>query len=597
MMKKTLLAALLATVSSTICAQNITSIYFIGDSLTDTGQLGSRFTTNPGNVWSHYFAEKNGLRADPSGQGGTNLAVGGARVSVNELADPTLPIGPSNPVLPAMTSQLEQLLAVKKGQLESDAIYSVWGGANDLFAVVQDPLQAPMILMDSVVNQVGIIDSLHKHGARYILVGDIPDLGKTPEFAGIPVVSDIATLLSSTYNQGLALGLASSQANIIPLTISGLLTEVMADPTTYGFSNVTDAACSTSSLYCGPAQLVSADADQTHLYADGVHPSSKAHQAIAQYADAVFSAGTVVGMLGATANQAGLSQMQRIDRRLSLTQANTEQGVQVWAEGAALFSNGSHERSQVHGTNGSGSLGISKQVNQWTMGTYLHYDRIDSTLSSSSLQQKRFAGGLYGRWADANTWVNAQLYYADLDTRLDRHVDIGAAHRDHHSKAKGHQAGGRISAGYNWQHGSVTHGPLLGLNLQKAKIKALAEQATSSSSMRFAAQTQNSLQSSLGYQLSVAVNPDWSVYASAQWLHEFKKANKEVGAGMQTGLYSDRAFYLPTQTKLAKNTGVFELGASGRLTKQWDVNAGISMQTANAPNAQNSVYLGTAYRF
>lgn len=597
-MKKTLLAALLATISSSLVAQSVDNIYFIGDSLTDSGQLGSRFTTNPGQVWSDYLAQKLGAQTGPSSQGGTNFAVGGARVAVDVALDPTRPPGEMNLVLPAMTTQLEQLLTVSNGRLDPNALYAVWGGANDLFAAVSDMAAGPEIIQNSIMGQAGIINQLHEQGAKHILVADIPDLGQTPEFSAMPPsVVGMASQLSADYNQNLALVLQSSKANIIPLNISGLLNEVVLDPQTYGFSNVKDTACTVpSSLYCGPEQLVEPGADQNYLYADGVHPSSGAHAAIAEYAASVLSAGSVAGVAGLTANQAGLSQMQHIDRRLLNSSPN--QGVEFWAEGAAVFANGSQGQSKIDGTNGSGSIGISQQRQQWTLGTYLHYDKKDSRLQSShDLQQKRLAGGLYTRWSEGNTWVNAQIYYADLDTKIDRYVNIGAAQRQHHSKADGYQLGGRLSAGYNWQQGNVTHGPIVAINAQKSKIKALNEQGLNSSAMHFDAQTQKSLQSSLGYQLSVAINPSWSVYASGQWLHEFKKPNEQISARLQTGNYAGRQFNLATHNKFAKNTGVFDLGATGHLTKQWQLNAGLSVQTANSINAQNSVYVGTAYRF
>lgn len=598
-MNKKLLVMLLATASSNLAAQSVNSIYFIGDSLTDSGQLGARFTTNPGQVWSQYLAQQLGADAAPSSQGGTNFAVGGARVAVETSLDPTQPPGATNPVVPAMTTQLDQLLAVTGGRLDRSALYAVWGGANDLFAVTQDISAGPAIIQQSIMGQSGIINTLHQRGAQYIMVADIPDLGQTPEFSGSPITAAIASDLTNTYNQGLAAVLKTSQANIIPLNISGLLNEVMRDPQAYGFTNVTDPACTvSSSIYCGPNQLVSPDAAKTYLYADGIHPTSGAHAAIADYAASVVSAGTVMGQLGVIASQAGLSQMQRIDRRLLMTPSGSESGLQVWAEGAAIFANGSQGNSKIDGTNGSGSLGISQQFNQWTIGTYLHYDKQDSRLKSShDLKQKRVAGGLYGRWAENNIWVNGQVYYADLDSKVNRYVTIASGQREHHSKANGYQFGGRISAGYDWQHGAITHGPLVALSTQKTKVKALNEQGVNSSAMRFDAQTQNSVQSSLGYQLSLAVNPDWSVYASGQWLHEFKKAKEQLGASLQTGHFAGRQFNLATQGNTVKNTGLFELGASGQLSKQWQLNAGVAVETANTVNAQNTVYVGTAYRF
>ncbi|NHC60297.1 autotransporter domain-containing protein [Paenalcaligenes suwonensis] len=597
-MNKKILAMLLATVSSSVAAQSVNSIYFIGDSLTDSGQFGSRFTTNPGQVWSQYLAQQLGVEALPSSQGGTNFAVGGARVAVGSQLDPLQPPGPMNPPVPAMTDQLTQILAVSGGRLDQDALYAVWGGANDLFAVTQDINAGPAIIQQSIMGQAGIIQSLHEQGAQYIMLADIPDLGQTPEFAGSPMTSAIASDLTKTYNQGLAAALENSPANIIPLNISGLLNEVMQDPQAYGFTNVTDMACTVASLLCGPDQLVSPDAAQTYLYADGVHPTSGAHAAIADYAMSVVSAGTVMGQLGPIASQAGLSQMQRIDRRLGVAAATPEQGLQVWAEGAAVFANGSNGNSKLDGTNGAGSLGISQQLGQWTLGAYVQYDKQNSSMRSShDVKQKRMAGGLYGRWAQDNLWVNAQVYYADLDSKVTRYVTLGAGQREHYSKASGDQFGGRVSAGYVWQQGAFTHGPLMGLSVQRTKVKALNENAVNSSAMHFDAQTHNSVQSSLGYQVSVAVSPAWSVYASGQWLHEFKKAKEQLGASLQTGNYAGRQFNLATQANNVRNTGLFELGASGQLSKHWQLSAGVTVETANTINAQNTVYVGTAYRF
>lgn len=596
-MKKTILATVLAAFSGSLYAQSISSTYFIGDSLTDSGQLGSRFTTNPGKVWSDYLAERLGTDATPSSQGGTNFAVGGARVAVDTLADPSQPAGPLNPVLPSMATQLNQLLAITGGRLNSNALYSVWGGANDLLAITEDPANAAAILGESVINQVDIVNALHEHGARYVLVGDIPNLGQTPSFSSDPATQMMAGALSEAYNQSLANALQTSDANIIPLNMSGLLSAAIADPAKYGFSNVTDTACTTSALQCGPDQLVTPDAALTYLYADDVHPSARAHEIIASYTDSVVSAGSAVSVVGMTANQAGLAQMQSIDRRLATV--GVEPGLQLWIEGGGVFSSSSHKASKIDGNNGASRIGANLQINQWTLGSYLHYDRTDSRVRSvHDMQQKRFAGGFYGRWTGANAWVNAQVYWADLDTEFKRSLQLGPAQIKHQSKSGGHQAGGRVSAGYNWQYGNITHGPLVGLNLQRAKVGKLKEsEADGFSAMRFDAQSQKSVQSSLGYQLSVAVNPIWSVYGSGQWLHEFKKADKTLRAGMQTGNYTNRSFYLPTEAKLAKNTGAFELGATGRLSKEWDLNAGVSLQTGNAANSQSAVYLGAAYRF
>lgn len=599
-MKKTCLALALMTLHAGTQAQAFSNTYFIGDSLTDSGQFGSRFTTNPGQVWSQVLAQKLGTDAAPSSQGGSNYAVGGARVAVDELLDPSSPPGPTNPPLPAMTTQTNQLLAMSNGRLDGQALYTVWGGANDLFAAVKDPFNMSRIVADSVGNQAALVNALSQAGARYILVPNIPDLGMTPEFSGSPISAGIATLLSDSYNQAFSQQLATSSANIIPLNVSALLHEVAADPQAYGFSNVSTAACgSVPSRLCTPADLVAAGADQHYLFADGVHPSSGGHRAIADYAHAVLSAPSQVAVLASSANTAGQMQMQHIDRRLHTVSSSGNPGLSVWFQGEAISRNGSSSNARLDGTQAGWKLGVDKRMNDWTAGAYLSYEDLDGkTANNGSYSQKRQSAGLYGRWQASNLWFNAQLFYSDLDNKTRRHLRLGAATREHQAKAGGSQYGGKISTGYDWQVGTVTHGPLLSLSLQKAKIKSLSEDGQGlSTSMGFDAQDQTSVQSGLGYQINVALSNQWAVYASAEWLHEFKKPAKQLGAHLQDGVYNNRQFYLPTDQKRVRDTGLLELGTVGQLSNNWTLGAGISAQVGKGTNAQTAVHLNTAYRF
>ena len=54
--------------------------FVFGDSLSDAGQYGSRFTTNPGLSFAMYLTERYGISVGPSFQGGNDYGQGGARV-------------------------------------------------------------------------------------------------------------------------------------------------------------------------------------------------------------------------------------------------------------------------------------------------------------------------------------------------------------------------------------------------------------------------------------------------------------------------------------------------------------------------------------
>ena len=126
---------------------------FFGDSITDSGfyqpvlvagngpraATVARFTTNPGLVWAEFLADFYGTNATPAWQltptgvvagSGDNFAAGGATVSPG----PGYPPAPYfTQYAPSLTTQVGAYLAANGGQANPNALYTVWGGANDLF--------------------------------------------------------------------------------------------------------------------------------------------------------------------------------------------------------------------------------------------------------------------------------------------------------------------------------------------------------------------------------------------------------------------------------------------------------------------------------
>ena len=591
-MRKTHLAVLLMVLGAGTVAEAgpFSQTYFLGDSLTDSGQfMGQRFTTNPGKVWSQQLAEELGTAADPSGKKGTNYAVGGARVGVNSSTT----VGGVTVPIPSVRTQLQQLRAVEGNRLDGDALYTVWGGANDLFAVAAGA-PAQTTITSAIIEHVTVVSALSQAGARYILVPNIPDLGMTPAFSGNAAAG---TQLSTAYNQALYGQLADMKANVIPLDVASLLHEAAANPSQFGLKNVTTPACgAVSSLQCGLGDLVEANADQTYLFADGVHPTAAGHKVLADYATAVLTAPQQVVVLAPAANQAGIAQMQHIDRRLHNTAHIQDERFALWGQGTAVLGSGDALGTELDGTGSAWMLGADKRMGNWTAGAYLAFDNLDGKLAKGSgYEEQRWAGGLYGRWQHQNLWLNGQVYYANLDVDSHRRVQLGAAERIHHGSADGDQYGGKISAGMNWQQGKITHGPVLSLSAQKATVKSLREQGKLSTAMSFDEQEHTSIQSGLGYQAQWAVNDAWQVYGSAQWQHEFKDVDDVVGARLNS--VDDMHFVLPVNTGDAKNSGVLELGVNGNISEHWQVGAGVLAEVGDAPNAQTSVFVNTSYRF
>jgi len=191
-----LLAAAVALASRPAVALDFSRTIFFGDSLTDSGAYagapdagdGTSFTTDPGNVWAENLADFFGTGAiannpnnpatDPTG---TNYAQGGAQV--------TTPYGvgqsPSPQSGQPISTQIDTYLA-GVDRADTNALYTVWGGANDVFfnaALVGGGLPVDSALLNmgqSASDLIAQVERLSAAGARYILVPNLPDIGATP---------------------------------------------------------------------------------------------------------------------------------------------------------------------------------------------------------------------------------------------------------------------------------------------------------------------------------------------------------------------------------------------------------------------------------
>ncbi|HYH36709.1 MAG TPA: SGNH/GDSL hydrolase family protein [Azospirillum sp.] len=245
----------------------VSGVVVFGDSLSDAGNATPGRFSN-GAVWVERLAERLGHPLRPASKGGTNFAVGGART-----------VGGG---IPGLRQQADAYLK-RARRADPDALYVVYGGGNDLRAVVEaaDPHLAVLRAADTVA---GIVADLAKAGAREFLVPNLPDLGRIPEvWRRGPQAVQIATLLSAGFNEALARSLdgveARTRVRIHRLDVWALLAEVLANPQAAGFSNVTD-ACVTATVCAEPDRF---------LFWDTVHPTAAAHAKLAEAALAALS--------------------------------------------------------------------------------------------------------------------------------------------------------------------------------------------------------------------------------------------------------------------------------------------------------------------
>jgi len=248
-----------------------------GDSLSDNGNLFS-FIGQPG---APYYAGRasNGpvaverlaaILGDPL----QDFAWLGATTGVGNQLDPggtPTTIGLFG--APGMTTAYQRSLA-EVTPIASSALFVVWGGANDFLA--PSPLDAnPIAVADRAVsNLISIASGVQALGAGHVVVLGLPDLGLTPFGRAMGLAGAAqATALSNYFNLQLAAALPSG---VIFFDTASLLRTVIANPSAYGFANVTSPCFDPGN----PASLCS-NPDQ-YLFFDDLHPTTRGHQIVAE---------------------------------------------------------------------------------------------------------------------------------------------------------------------------------------------------------------------------------------------------------------------------------------------------------------------------
>ena len=592
-------------------AGEYSSVTFFGDSLTDGGYFRpivpgpAQFTTNPDNVWATSFAEQLGTTAVAntfgSPQTGNNYAIGGARAGVDVVRNFGTTANPFNVTIASANTQVNNYLA--NNRVNPNGIYVVWAGANDLLAAAQDPTNAPSVVGTAVGSQIATITALKNSGANYILVPNIPDIGLTPDaIAAGAMVQGQSTFITNQYNQAMLGGVASTGANIIPLDMFSLLQQVAASPSTYGFTNVTNKACGdVSSLLCAPSNLVSPNANETYFFADGIHPTGRAHQLVADYANSVVSAPSQIGVLPHIATQVGMATTERLQSHINQVQ-NREQRMarSVWATGEV-------ESQDIAGFESDGNAQVLAGVDfaypdmaNAVTGLYGNitrkdFDRSSNTSGLSDIGIDEIGFGVY----HSNTLeqlggvqLGGALGFGSMDVEVTRTVNLGGAIQNFASEADGTRYYASLQAGYPMQVSGVKVTPYLGATVNRVKIDALEEQEVSGIAMQFDDQKYTTTYGKLGVKANHTLADNLNIFGDIYYQNRLSDDRDAVTARLNT--VQGISFNTPTIETDDDNFGM-TLGLS-RNFGLLNANAGINL-TQGDDDDSTSFFVGLSGAF
>lgn len=568
------------------------SLTVFGDSLSDTGNVG-RFTynsaTNP--LYDEILARQAGLTLQPSSQGGSNYAAGGA-VAV-----------------PAINSQFNtqdqvaRYLASTNGRADPNGLYIHWIGGNDLAAAVALPPLATTLIDNSAGAAVSQVKALLNAGAGTVIVPTVPNVGATPalieailqpfsaaavsaafqsldaaatpnsaarqqaiqaafnqaagQLSGVPAVRDLlaqqlfaawqqlsaqTAALTARYNQLEENALANTQGNIVRVDINGLFSEVIDNPAVYGLSNTAGMACppGTSSVDC-TSSTAGFSSQQNYLFADRLHPSPAVHAIIADYIQSILDAPAQVAVL----TQAPLAMLHDMHNTLDgHFQQQRKQPIEAGQFTVFGGYAGQHARNKNDVFNDGDtdtanlSVGIGYQLSEsWQAGALL------STASQrqhpSDRYDYRLRGNMVALWSQLQLmdrlWLNADVHYADLDyDAIERRITLGPATRTEQGSSGGKLMGLRVQTGWDLPLGEViTTGPVASYALDYVQADAYQERGDSSSAMRFSDQTRHAQIGAAGWRIDTKglwINP----WAQVSYNHQFGDTDSAVSAGLKS---------------------------------------------------------------
>jgi outer membrane lipase/esterase len=274
-----LAAALCAAPSGFAHASSFTQIVSFGDSLSDTGNvyIGSggalpgagyaiyngygiytnpQFASGPAGLWVDQLAGRLGVSAPaPFLAGGTDYAIGSSFTAGY------------NGVVPGMDTQVADYLTSVGGSASSTALYTFWGGANDIFNGLN-----PVTAADNIAAEIAAVAS---DGGKTFLWLNLPPLGDTPGLSSTPLAGP-ANTASLAFDIEYAHDLATLDASgidVIGINVEALFDSISANPSQFGLTDITDDCMATPG--CNP---------NTALYWDTEHPTTQADALIANLA-------------------------------------------------------------------------------------------------------------------------------------------------------------------------------------------------------------------------------------------------------------------------------------------------------------------------
>lgn len=555
-----------------------------GDSISDSGAYvalappgAGKFTTNPDLVWVEHVANGLGLPLKPAAAGGSNYAEGGARVSVVRQG------GPGDITRTPVSHQIDRHLA-SGATLAADSLVIIQGGGNDVFSTQLngvDFTEADLRVLDAAASDLaGQVKRLAEAGAGTIVTTSVPKF--------------------EVFNSRYRAALAASGVNVLYVDVARLVGEIEANPALYGIVNTKDPACrgaAVQSFVCRPENYVSADANRTYLFADGVHFTGAVHEMQGELTLAALRAPAQISQLP----YAALSEAQTLARTLSQHAAasSPQPGWTLFGQGrfGGLNLDGNAQRPGLDTDLGGMVFGADYGLDEAaSVGFLLSVSDGEGDFgdTTSGFDMRAFGVGAFARrdFGPITGRVRAEYHQADFE-EITRTLQLGPAIRYERGDTEARTFVLGMDATTQVVRGPVRLTPSLGLRYEHVRVKAYDETGDSSSQMGFDRQTVEALTAAAGLRATFETGANWRPFVEAAYEVELLDNDRSITvtpSGAPTAFTS--AAYKPPADYLSWSAGL-----EADLTERATATIGAEGIAARGAYSSTLGYVGLRMRF
>ncbi|MFV8783537.1 autotransporter outer membrane beta-barrel domain-containing protein [Microbulbifer sp. SA54] len=414
------------------------------------------------------------------------------------------------------------------GRADGKALYWVNGGGNDLLSGFSATLTGTITAeqfgarVDTAATMLAdSAQALADAGANYILVSNVPDIGRTPGmYAAVSQAvlnSPEAALLANAVAAGLmteedanaqlnsaieaTLEQATAGVNLFNSTLianaknidgvllvdqNGLLQVSLNNAAALGYDADTE---QTQFCYDGSGDCIehpvygkngtAPDADRL-VFNDAVHPTQAAQQSLADYYTSVVSAAQVAGQLPDIGVHAARSHVSALEESLASVRYRTAQtGVFV----SGVFGNSDYDNNfaaTADGDQRTSLIGASLALRD-NAELGFAVSRADTTLNNrqADVETTSTNYSLYGRLHYNEFFLNASATVTDMEyDHIDRHIALGERFNDSlEASTDGESLALDLIGGVNLSSGNAGYGPFVGVTQITADVDGYTENA------------------------------------------------------------------------------------------------------------------------